>query len=237
VPLLVRTWNLFHGNAVPPERRAYLEEMVRLATADEPDVLCLQEVPVWAVGRLGGWSGMSVAAAVAARPRLGSAQLGRVLTDLHHGLLRSAFTGQANATLVRRGLRAQDEQVWEISRPGEGERRLCQALRIPEVGLVGNFHTTGTHADEQFRRAAVLVDELAAGEEPVVLCGDANVEPAGGRTYDELRERGYSDPAPGIDQILVRGAPSTPAVVWPEERRRADGRLLSDHAPVELHVG
>jgi len=46
VPLLVRTWNLFHGNAVPPERRAFLEEMVRLAAADGPDVLALQEVPV-----------------------------------------------------------------------------------------------------------------------------------------------------------------------------------------------
>ncbi|MDX6465015.1 MAG: hypothetical protein QOI27_55, partial [Gaiellaceae bacterium] len=48
----------------------------------------------------------------------------------------------------------------------------------------------------------------------------------------------FSEPLPGsIDQILVRGLPSTPPVAWPEERRRAGGRLLSDHAPVELHVG
>ena len=237
MPYLVRTWNLFHGNAVPPGRRAYLEEMVRLVTADEPDLVALQEVPLWALGRLGDWSGMTAAAAVARRPLLGSAALGGALTNVHHGVLRSAFTGQANAILVRRDLRVRDEAVRQISRRGEGERRVCQALRIPGIGLVGNVHTTGAHADEQFRRAAAFVDELAVGDEPVILCGDANVVPGDGRTYGELRERGYSQPASGIDQILVRDTPSTPAVVWPEERRRVDGRLLSDHAPVELHVG
>jgi endonuclease/exonuclease/phosphatase family metal-dependent hydrolase len=38
----------------------------------------------------------------------------------------------------------------------------------------------------------------------------------------------------GIDQILVRGAGFARAPHrWPKERRRVDGRLLSDHAPVE----
>ena len=32
MPLLVRTWNLFHGNAAPPERSAYLEQMVQLVS-------------------------------------------------------------------------------------------------------------------------------------------------------------------------------------------------------------
>ena len=68
--MLVRSWNLFHGNTSPPRRRAYLEEMVRLITADGPDVVCLQEVPVWAVSRLAGWSGMRVLPAVARKPRL-----------------------------------------------------------------------------------------------------------------------------------------------------------------------
>jgi hypothetical protein len=37
--------------------------------------------------------------------------------------------------------------------------------------------------------------------------------------------------------VLVRGAAVSPLRVWPEERRRrADGRLLSDHAPVEVEV-
>ena len=45
--------------------------MVRLAAGDDPDVVCLQEVPAWALGRLERWSGMTAVAALAAPPRLG----------------------------------------------------------------------------------------------------------------------------------------------------------------------
>ncbi|HVP76180.1 MAG TPA: endonuclease/exonuclease/phosphatase family protein [Gaiellaceae bacterium] len=237
MPLLVRTWNVFHGNAVPPERRAYLEEMVRLATADRPDILCLQEVPLWALGHLTAWSGMQAFGAVAARPRLGSVRLGKALTDLHHGLLRSALTGQANAILVAPSLRVREEWSSLLSEPGEGERRVCQAVRIEGLGVVGNFHATTRFAVAQFRRAVKLVELYAQPDAPIVLCGDGNVAPAAGGLYDELRERGFSPPAPGIDQVLVRGLPATLPSVWPEDRRRVDGRLLSDHAPVELHLG
>src|SRR5438067_2411740 len=114
VSLLVRSWNVFHGNAKPPERRSFLEEMVRLASADKPDVLCLQELPVWALSRLGDWSGMSTFGEVAMRPGLGplpaTASVGRALTSIHHGLFRSAFSGQANAILVAPGIRALDRE-------------------------------------------------------------------------------------------------------------------------------
>jgi endonuclease/exonuclease/phosphatase family metal-dependent hydrolase len=237
VPLLVRTWNLFHGNAFPPERHARLEEMVRLATADGPDVVCFQEVPIWALLFLEAWSGMTAAGAVAARARLVSAQLGKVITRRNHGLFRSVFTGQANAVLVSRDLRVDDRHSFTISRRGEGERRVCQTLRLPGVGLLANLHTTTALADRQFLRTATQIEELARDDEPVIICGDVNVRPGEGETYDALSRWGFSAPAPGIDQILVRGLPSTPPVVWPEERRRVGGRLLSDHAPVELHVG
>jgi endonuclease/exonuclease/phosphatase family metal-dependent hydrolase len=237
VPLLVRTWNLFHGNADPPERQAYLEAMVRLVAADEPDVVCLQEVPVWALEHLGAWSGMTAVGAVAARPRLVSARLGKLVTHFHHGLLRSAVTGQANAVLLRRTFSIEEQGSSTISRRGEGERRVCQTLRVADVGFLANVHVTTDLADDQFLRAATLVEELAPADEPVIFCGDMNVRPGGSRAYEELAEWGYSEPAPGIDQILVRGLPSTPPCAWPEERRRVDGRLLSDHTPVELHVG
>jgi endonuclease/exonuclease/phosphatase family metal-dependent hydrolase len=237
VPLLIRTWNLFHGNAVPPERHAYLEEMVRLATTDAPDVLCLQEVPAWALAHLEAWSAMVSIGTIAARPRLGSATLGKAITDLDHGRLRSAFTGQANAILVAAALRVVGTWTSTVSRGGEGERRVCQAIRVDEVGIVANLHVTTALADEQFLRAATFVEGLPGPDEGVIVCGDTNVLPAIGRTYVQLREWGFSEPAPGIDQILVRGLPSTPPVVWADERRRVGGRLLSDHAPVELTVG
>lgn len=235
MPVLLRTWNVFHGNAVPPERRDFLEEMVRLVTADGPDVVCLQEVPVWALRCLGRWSGMTAVGAVARRPRVWSAELGRWITDVHHGLLRSAVAGQANAILVAPRFRVGEQRVEAISRPGEGERRICQAVPVDGLGVVANFHATGGEtADEQFLRAAELVRRL---DEPAILCGDANIRPDDrGRTYGQLREWGFSAPAAGIDQILVRGLPVSVAAVWPDERRRLEGRLLSDHAPVELQV-
>ena len=260
--LTVRSWNLFHGNAVPPGRRAYLEEMVRLASADRPDVLCLQEVPVWALRRLEDWSGMRAIGAVAARPSLGPVQappsVGRVLTELHHGLLRSAFTGQANAVLLAPRLRPREPEELALNARGfrraqarwlgldlvtrlawAKERRVCVAVRVslPEAGtaLVANLHATSYHPDErlpdaELRRALAFVEALARPDEPVILCGDANVAAARSRTLVDLC--GFSDPLPGIDQVLVRGF-AAEACVWPEERRRLDGRLLSDHAPVE----
>ena len=106
--LLVRTWNLFHGNTKPPGRKAFLDEMVRLATVDAPGIVCLQEVPVWALSRLGRWSGMTAVGDVAKRPSLGPfpgrPSSAACVTDLNHALFRSAVTGQANAMLVGSGL-------------------------------------------------------------------------------------------------------------------------------------
>lgn len=231
--VLVRTWNLFHGNAMPPERRGHLRDMVELATEDKPGIVCLQEVPVWALRRLEAWSGMRALGAIAALPRV-HAELGRWTTELHHGVLRSALTGQANAILVARGLEVAEERTLVIS--DSGERRVCQVARVGGLGVVGNFHATGGKAaDEQFRRA---VDFVANADEPAILAGDVNLRPGEGETYAHLSSLGFSAPLEGsIDQILVRGLPSTPPAAWPAERRSVRGRILSDHAPVELTVG
>ena len=125
--LLVRTWNLFHGNTQPPGRKAFLKEMVRLASADAPAVLCLQELPVWALDHLDRWSGMDAVGDVARRPSLGplpsTPEVGRVLTELNHGLLRSAFTGQANAVLVCRAYAVVEHRRLVLTRFDSGAHR------------------------------------------------------------------------------------------------------------------
>ena len=269
-PLLVRSWNLFHGNTLPPRRNDRLEEMIRLASADDPDVVCLQELPVWALGHLDGWSGMTALGDVAARPRLGpfpsSAQLGRTLTELNHGLLRSAFTGQANAILVAPRLRVLERRLLVLNpRPFRrrqagwlglsfiarlawaNERRVCQAVRLShDAGtlLVANLHATSYRPDERLAdaevfRAAVFADALARPGEPCVLAGDFNVRANRSRTLAELTQPdwGFSRPGQGVDHILVRGARAAALGRWPDERRRRDGCLLSDHAPVEVRAG
>ena len=262
--LLVRTWNVFHGNAQPPERRTFLEQMVRLAVADDPDVLLLQELPVWALRRLRRWSGMQSFGAVASRPKLGSAELGGAMTGLHRGLLRSAFTGQANAILLGprvRPLRADSiylnplgfRREWArrlgLDLPARlrwaRERRVCQALRVDADGrtlVVANLHVSSVPEieirDAELHRAAAFVHRFADAGEPIVMGGDLNVRVGVSKMLGELSgpEWGFSAPIPGLDQILVRGAAAGQPERWPEERRRVDGRLLSDHAPVEVRI-
>jgi endonuclease/exonuclease/phosphatase family metal-dependent hydrolase len=227
--MVVRTWNLFHGNTMPPGRRAFLREMVELVAADRPGIVCLQEVPLWALRHLESWSGMRLVSAVARESRIGSARLGGWITGLNHGLLRSALTGEAGAILVAPHIAVSDERSHVVSR--HGIRRVVHGVRLDGGAFVANFHTVG---DEQFRLVADAVDD----EAEAIVAGDANLRPGEGLTYELLRKQGFSVPLEGsIDQILVRGLPSTPPFAWPEERRRRDGRLLSDHAPVELSVG
>jgi endonuclease/exonuclease/phosphatase family metal-dependent hydrolase len=222
VPLVVRTWNLFHGNASPPERRGFLRTMVELVTADRPDIVCLQELDVWALSHLEHWSGMRVVSAIARPPLLGSAELGRWITALDHGLFRSAFTGEADAILLAAELTPGEEHTAVVST--SGLRRIAHSARVDDGIVVVNFHITGDSG--QLER----VREFAADNRRVIVAGDTNLPGAG---LD-----GFSAPlAESIDQILVRGLPSTPPVRWPDERRRLEGRLLSDHAPVELTVG
>jgi endonuclease/exonuclease/phosphatase family metal-dependent hydrolase len=261
--MLVRSWNLFHGNTVPPQRRAFLDEMVRLATADGPDVLCVQEVPAWALDRF-------TAGDVAARPGVGplpiTAGLGRRLTEPNHGLLRSAFSGQGNGILLGprfrvlahdvltlntrrfRGKQARALALGAVTRfAWAKERRIVQSLRVEDAGgrtfLLTNMHCTSYPADERLAdaellRAAWFAMSKAAPGDVVVLAGDFNLRAARSRTLADLTgpEWGFSEPGPGIDHILVHGAESTSLRRWPDEQRLHDGRLLSDHAPVEVEI-
>ena len=213
--MLVRTWNLFHGNASPPERRAFLRQMIELVTRDRPDVVCLQELPVWALRHLESWSGMHATGAVARKPLLPVGA--RAVTALHHGLLRSAVTGEADAILTRD--HARDLGVHVV-----GDARLRRIAHAVDLGglTVVNFHIDGERA--QLDRVVAL----ARGRS--IVAGDANIVSAGAD--------GFSTPLAGsIDQILVRELSlcESPSA-WPVERRTVDGHVLSDHAPVEAVV-
>jgi endonuclease/exonuclease/phosphatase family metal-dependent hydrolase len=230
--VLVRSWNLFHGNTFPPGRRSRLEEMVALATADQPDVLCLQEVPLWALPRLARWSGMSVHHVVTREARLG-ARLGGAITRLHNGFFRSGLAGQANAILLARGLEPLEHRAFRIDER-QAEPRWCQAVRLDGLA-VGNLHASNDPNPEvpaaEIARAEAFVTDVAQGV-PCVLAGDFNVRAT------RLRELpGWSALGPGIDHVLVRGLAASALAIWPQERRIQNGAVLSDHAPVEVTLG
>src|SRR3954462_8476764 len=99
--MLVRTWNVFHGNTYPPHPRAFLREMIELVTHDAPDIVCLQELPLWSLRHLERWSGLRAGSIGARRSRVESARLGGWRTSVKPGLLRSARTGEGYAILAR----------------------------------------------------------------------------------------------------------------------------------------
>lgn len=224
--LLVRSWNLFHGNADPPRRRSFLREMIALVVADDPDVVCLQEVPVWALARLAPWSGYRAFPAVARRG-VWPAPAAGWFTRRHQGLLRSAIAGQANAVLVAPRHEAAPLGSLRID-VGRGEPRIVHAVRVIALGVVANLHASQNAAAAalEAERARAFAESRRQQGEVVVIAGDFNIRPA---------LAGYSAPGPGIDHILVLGGTvSSPISVWPLERRVQNGVVLSDHAPVEL---
>jgi Endonuclease/Exonuclease/phosphatase family len=230
---------------------------VRLASDDHPDVVCLQELPAWALPHLAAWSRMTAVGDIAQRPRIGPlpipTELGRRLTSLNPGLLRSAFTGQANAILLAGGAGVVRHEALVLNPSSfrreqarmlgldlvarlawSKERRICQAVRLVNGLVVANLHATSSPGDAripaaEIRRAVGFVESLAREGDTVVIAGDFNVAGA------DAALDGYSEPGPGIDHIAVRRG-GRPPTVWPEDRRRRDGRLLSDHAPIELEL-
>jgi endonuclease/exonuclease/phosphatase family metal-dependent hydrolase len=262
--VLVRSWNLFHGNTSPPGRRAYLREMLDLVTADRPAIVCLQEVPARALGSIGRWVEMN---AFGDRTRRGQ-PLGRYVTSLHAGFFRSSFNGQGNAILAPRDWTVRAHKTitlntnpfveeegrklgldMKVVRRWERERRICQVVKFERPDrrrlLVANVHASSLPgdtrlADAELRRATNFVDRQSEVEEVVVFAGDFNITLAQSRTIAALLEAPpearWSQGGPNIDHVLVRGAKSSTVRVWPDDERRYNGKLLSDHAPVEVEV-
>jgi endonuclease/exonuclease/phosphatase family metal-dependent hydrolase len=232
LPILVRSWNVFHGNTLPPSRLGHLRNMVELASGDSPDVLCLQEVPVWALTELGRWSGMRSIGMVA-RPGWRPARLAAWVTRRNQGLFRSKLAGQANVILVANRHRTVALGSRQVSDPGR-ERRVVHAVRLDGVGVVATTHLTNSPSTPEVQRAELaridtFLNRVAEPDETRIIAGDLNLK--------RPTLPGYVDGGDGIDHVLVAGAPAGPLLVWPRERRMQNGHVLSDHAPVERLVG
>jgi endonuclease/exonuclease/phosphatase family metal-dependent hydrolase len=206
--------------------------MIRLVTADVPDIVALQELPLWALTHLERWSGMK-ARVVRAMPAL-LGPLGGLAARLDPLRFRSMATGQGNAILANphfevgahRMLVLNPDLAWQDRLLRWEHRRICHSLELasPDGSLVvANLHAAPDR--EQAKRAAAFVGEA----ERCILCGDFNVR--------RLGVPGFTTPIAGLDQILVRGLEfaKRPAP-WPDARRQVDGVLLSDHAPVEAVI-
>src|SRR4051812_795184 len=263
--MLVRTWNLHLGKAATDGKGGHLREMVELATADRPAFVCLQELPAWALVKVGEWAGMQAVTARTTKPKLGPiavpAGVGKALGS----------AGKGNAILIANELQIREEKQITLNttpfseeqaarlgldakraRWWEKERRVCHIAKVEwpnrQRMLIANLHATSDEdrrlADAELRRAFNFLDRQAEVEETVVVAGDFNIALAESSVLLDLTSRAderYSGAGPGASHILVRGrlvrrtAPS-PLRWWQNEQRTVGGKLLSDHYPVELDV-
>jgi endonuclease/exonuclease/phosphatase family metal-dependent hydrolase len=217
--VLVLTWNLFHGRAVPSRGRDLLPEFSAMLAGWEWDVALLQEVPPWWPPRLAVASGAQQRTALTSRNAVPFVQ--RLVAQRWPDVIKS-WGGGANAILVRgttieaharRRLR-----LWP-------ERRALHAVRLAGGTWVGNLHAqvhSEHRAQGDIALAARTLERWAEGA-PFVLGGDTNVRvPLAG---DLVHAGGH-----GVDHILARGF----AVAG--RARVLERAGLSDHAPVVADI-
>jgi endonuclease/exonuclease/phosphatase family metal-dependent hydrolase len=218
--LLVLTWNLFHGRAVPPAGRDLLGDFAALLAGWEWDVALLQEVPPWwppALARAAG----ARAARTALTSRNAGLGLRRPLAQRRPDLMKSNGGG-ANAILVRgddvREHRRRRLRCWP-------ERRVVHAVRLASGPWAGNVHAQ-VHSEQRAQAdvgvACECLRDWSAGA-PFVLGGDLNVRvPA---APGLLHAAGH-----GVDHVLASGFGSIGHAHVP------DRATLSDHAPLLVEL-
>jgi endonuclease/exonuclease/phosphatase family metal-dependent hydrolase len=213
--VLVLSWNLFHGRAVPDEPRSLVADFAAQLAAWEWDVALLQEVPPWWPPRLGAACEASARTALTSRDWF--LPVTRRIAERRPDLIKS-WGGGANAILVR-GQTILEHRVHTLRR--WPERRVVHGVRLEDGGWVANLHATAhieRRAQADGRAAAAAATTWSAGA-PLVLGGDLNVRRP--ELPDFTAVAGH-----GVDHILVRAAHGV------RQGRTLERGRLSDHLPL-----
>jgi len=217
--VLVLTWNLFHGRAVPEERRSLLAEFSARLSSWEWDVALLQEVPPWWAPQLGAACEATARTALTSRNWL--LPVTRRIAERRPDLIKS-WGGGANAILVR-GEAVREHEVLTLRR--WPERRVAHVVRLEGGWWVCNLHAQA-HSERRARADLAKAASWAfpsTQHAPAILGGDMNTHRASAPGF--VHAAGH-----GVDHILVRDL----EVVAPG--RTLDRATLSDHCPVLAEV-
>lgn len=217
--MLVLTWNLFHGRAVPEERHSLLADFASRLASWEWDVALLQEVPPWWPPRLGAGCAASARTALTSRNWL--LPVTRPIAERRPDLIKS-WGGGSNAILVR-GERVVDHRVRTLRR--WPERRVVQAVLLERGWWVANLHAQ-VHSEERAQAdiAGAAHSTVAwSGSAPAILGGDMNTRQPTAPGFAHVAGH-------GVDHVLVRGLEAG------APGRTLDRGTLSDHCPVLAEV-
>jgi endonuclease/exonuclease/phosphatase family metal-dependent hydrolase len=217
--VLVLTWNLYHGRAVPPAGRDLLSQYAAALAGWDWDVALLQEVPPWWPPALAEAAGADERTALTSR-NAGLA-VRRALARRWPDVLKSNGGG-ANAILVRGGAIA-EHRVARLRR--WPERRVVHAVALDNGVWAANLHAQAhSAARAQADIAAAVAAVLGwAGSSPFVLGGDLNV--AAPHTPELVAAGSH-----GVDHVLARGLQAVGTA------RVLERGALSDHAPIVVEL-
>ncbi len=239
--LLVLSWNLFHGRAVPPVDRSLFDQFAAKLGEWSWDVALLQEVPPWWPQRLADELGAEQRHALTSRNSL--LPVRRALAERRPELLKSNGGG-CNAILSHAPIA--EHRTLRLRR--WPERRVAQLARMGDGTCVVNLHASTRPARARQELDWLWPRAIAwAGAERLILGGDLNV-----RSPSPLPATIVHAAASGVDHVFARGLAPAPAGGSPSGTPAgASGPLdrpsravvldggqveLSDHAPLLVRL-
>jgi endonuclease/exonuclease/phosphatase family metal-dependent hydrolase len=237
--MLVLSWNLFHGRALPAVNRSLYGEFAAKLGGWRWDLALLQEVPPWWPSRLARDLEVEQCRALTSRNAL--LPLRTAIARRRPELLKSNGGG-CNAILTRG--RVEDRETITLRRLPE--RRVAQLVRLGDGMSVVNFHASTRPARAERELAQLWRCALAwAGPAPLLVGGDLNLRtprvPEGetalahvaGHNVDHLFARGLHPVQPGARP----GPAPTPLRLDRETELVSGGRVaLSDHEPLLVEL-
>jgi endonuclease/exonuclease/phosphatase family metal-dependent hydrolase len=213
--VLVLSWNLYHGRAVPPAGRNLYPAFAASLSSWAWDVALLQECPPWWPAQLAGDCGAHEHHALTSRNAF--LPLRRFIATRWPDIIKSNGGG-ANAILIR-GEDPGDDHRFAVLRT-RPERRVVHGVRLGDTWIANVHAQVWSEEQAQADAAKAAAHVLSwAGDAPVVLGGDFNTTAP--RPPGLIDLGGHK-----VDRILARGWIAASAV------KTLDHGHLSDHAPI-----